>query len=126
MDSYVKTGDDGDGDDGDGDRNYFRRELQLFGSRLGPFTGEVLLAVNSGRLSKLELRYRAKLQCVNQTRDEWSGPDETVILTFGGAAKAARRSFETRLVRREGDHAALVANYRKGKLIDFHYIGKER
>ena len=69
------------------DNNYFRRELQALVKPIGRFNGQVQMAINGGRLCKLEFLHRAKFQCIHQGQDKWSQESGTVILTLTGAEK---------------------------------------
>jgi hypothetical protein len=106
--------------------DYFRRELQAFGATLGPFSGKMIFALNGGRACKLELLHRAKFQCTHQGRNEWKGPNATVVLTLGGAPSTARKSFEVPLRERQGDHSELVADFSDGHLDTFFLTCKAR
>ncbi len=106
---------------------FFKRELQVFGATLGPFSGKMIFALNGGRACKLELLHRAKFQCVHQGRDEWEGPPKpTVVLTLGGAPTTARESFEVPLRERQGEYSELVADFNDGKLDKFFLTCKVR
>jgi hypothetical protein len=108
------------------DNDYFRRKLQAFVDPIGRFNGQVQVAINGGRLCKLEFLHRAKFQCIHQGQDKWSQEIGTLVLSFAGTEKTARKSFEKPLREREGDYAELVANFSDGQLDDFFYIGKAR
>ncbi len=106
--------------------DYFRRELQALINQLGRFSGELVFTLNGGRGCKLEVRAFLTKQCVNQGRDEWSGPDGQVAIEMSGVTEIARAKFETPLRQREGDFAALFADFNDGRLKKFQYIGKGR